>query len=129
MNVIIPSSVVKLIDSFNESKIFFGMTMMLFNFGSKYLISDISKSQEVFLKSIIIRRLTIFCMFFVATKDFKTSVVMTAAFITVAFGIFDNNSSMCVLPKSLFDDKVTDAEHALAQDIIRKYIKQNDLKV
>jgi hypothetical protein len=89
---------------------------------------DISKSHEAFLKSTIIRRITIFCMFFVATKDLYVSLVMTAAFIVLAYGVFDSNSNMCVLPKSLYDDVVTKEEYSLAKDLMRKYEDQQKTK-
>ena len=110
----------------NESKFFFGLTMMLFNFGSKYIVVDISKSHEAFLKSTIIRRITIFCMFFVATKDLYVSLLMTAVFIVLAYGIFDSNSKMCILPKSLYDDNVTEEEYSLAKELLRKYEDQQN---
>ncbi len=110
----------------NESKFFFGLTMMLFNFGSKYIVVDISKSHEAFLKSTIIRRITIFCMFFVATKDLYVSLLMTAVFIVLAYGILDSNSKMCILPKSLYDDNVTEEEYSLAKELLRKYEDQQN---
>ena len=110
----------------NESKFFFGLTMMLFNFGSKYIVVDISKSHEAFLKSTIIRRITIFCMFFVATKDLYVSLLMTAVFIVLAYGIFASNSKMCILPKSLYDDNVTEEEYSLAKELLRKYEDQQN---
>ena len=114
----------KLSNFTNESKFFFGLTMMLFNFGSKYIVVDISKSHEAFLKSTIIRRITIFCMFFVATKDLYVSLLMTAVFIVLAYGIFNRESKMCILPKSLYDDTVTEDEYSLAKELMRKYEDQ-----
>lgn len=110
-----------LMNTFNENKFFFGLTMILFNLGSKYIVMDLSKSHEVFLKSTIVRRLTIFCMFFVATKDVYTSMIMTTVFIIFALGIFNEKSSVSILPKSLFDDNVTNEEYELAKDLISKY--------
>lgn len=113
-----------LMNKMNENKFFFGLTMLLLNLGSKYLVMDISKSHEMFLKSTIIRRFTIFCLFFVATRDVYVSLIMTAVFIIFALGIFNEKSPACVLPKSLFDDHVTDEEYKLAQDLLSKYDKQ-----
>ena len=95
--------------------------MILFNLGSKYIVMDMSKSHEMFLKSTIIRRITIFCMFFVATRDLFVSLVCTSIFIILALGIFNEKSSMTVLPASLFDDTVTEEEYKLAKDLIAKY--------
>ena len=108
-----------------DNKFFFGMVMLLFNFGSKYIVADLSKSHEAFLKSTIIRRITLFCMFFVATKDLKVSLLLTAAFIVIALGLFNDKSSLSVLPATLFDDNVTESEYHLAQDLIKKYEKAN----
>ena len=105
----------------NESKFFMGITMLMFNFGSKYISIDLSNSQEAIMKSKIIRRLTLFCMFFVATKDLYTSLILTAVFTVLAFGIFNEKSKLCILPKSLFDDVVTDTEYNFAKDMIFKY--------
>jgi hypothetical protein len=110
----------------NDNKFFFGFTMILFNLGSKYLVMDLSKSHEMFLKSTIIRRFTIFCMFFVATRDVYVSMIMTAVFIILALGVFNEKSAACVLPKSLFDDNVTDEEYTLAKDLLFKYEKQTE---
>lgn len=108
-----------------NSKFFLGLTMILFNFGSKYVVADFSKSHEAFLRSTIVRRLSIFAMFFVATKDLKLSLMMTAAFVVLALGLFNDKSSMSVLPSSLFDDEVTEAEYDLAKDLIAQYEKKS----
>jgi hypothetical protein len=105
----------------NQNKFFLGLTMILFNLGSKYIVMDISKSHEMFLKSTIIRRITIFCMFFVATRDLFVSLVCTSIFIILALGLFNEKSSMTVLPSSLFDDIVTEEEYKLAKDLIAQY--------
>lgn len=108
-----------------NSKFFLGLTMILFNFGSKYVVADFSKSHEAFLRSTIVRRLSIFAMFFVATKDLQLSLMMTAAFVVLALGLFNDKSSMSVLPSSLFDDEVTEAEYDLAKDLIAQYEKKS----
>lgn len=105
----------------NQNKFFLGLTMIFFNLGSKYIVMDISKSHEMFLKSTIIRRITIFCMFFVATRDLFVSLVCTSIFIILALGLFNEKSSMTILPSSLFDDNVTEEEYKLAKDLIAQY--------
>jgi len=122
----IKKTLISLTNIANENKFFFGLAMILFNMGSKYLVMDISKSHESFLKSTIVRRLTIFCMFFVATKDVYASMIMTAVFVIFALGIFNEKSSVSILPASLFDDHVTKDEYELAKDIIGKYEKKTN---
>jgi hypothetical protein len=113
-----------LTNKFNENKYFIGSAMILFNLGSKYITMDMGKSHEVFLKSPITRRITIFCMFFVATRDVFVSAVMTLIFMVVILGFFNEKSSISMIPASLFDDVVTDEELKLANDLIEKHKKQ-----
>ena len=124
MIIDVKNSLKTTMQSFNENKFFFGLTMILFNLGSKYIIMDLSKSHEIFFKSTIVRRITIFCLFFVATKDIYVSLIMTAVFIIFALGIFNEKSIVCIFPKSLFDDHVTKVEFELAKELIHKYENQ-----
>lgn len=105
----------------NENKFIFGVAMLIFNLGSKYVILDLSKSQETFMKTTIMRRIILFCLFFVATRDLIVSLILTSIFIIFALGIFDERSSMSIIPPSLYDDVVTDEEYNLAKSIISKY--------
>ena len=59
----------KNITKLNKSKLLSGITLLLLNIGSKYLILDISKGSQSLLKLKIIRRLTLFSIFFVGTRD------------------------------------------------------------
>lgn len=58
----------------NGNKYLAGIALLMLNLGSKYLIIDISKSTEQLLKLTIIRRFTLFSIFFIATRDRKSVV-------------------------------------------------------
>jgi len=90
-----------IINSLNTNKYFFGIVMILMNIGSKYAVSEISILQHNFLNHKIIRRLLLFTIFFVATRDVIISLIMTAVFIVVALELFNENSKHCVLPKNI----------------------------
>jgi hypothetical protein len=100
--------------------------MILFNIGSKYLVIDISKNQEQFLKNVIIRRLTLFCIFFVATRDLLTSFGLTAFFVIISQGIFNQESKFFVLNNSFYDTNYTKEEYEQAKIIIREFDKINN---
>ena len=109
----------------NSNKFFIGIAMILFNIGSKYLVIDISKTQEQFFKHVIIRRLTLFCIFFVATRDLVTSFILTAAFVVMVFGIFNDESKFSIVKsKTFYDTKYTKAEYDMSKTIIREYEKK-----
>ena len=115
-----------LFNSLNSSKILVCIAMIVFNIGSKFLVIDMSKSQQQFFKNIIIRRVTLFCIFFVATRDIGISLILTATFIILAFNIFNEDSKFSVLSKSSFYDNIyTKEEYEMSKKIITEYEKEN----
>jgi hypothetical protein len=76
-------------EAINDNKYFMGIAMLLLNIGSKYIVMDISDSQEAFLKNTIMRRLTIFSLFYVATRDVLVAILLTTTFIVFTTGIWD----------------------------------------
>ena len=115
-----------LFNSLNSSKILVGIAMIVFNIGSKFLVIDMSKSQQQFFKNIIIRRVTLFCIFFVATRDIGISLILTETFIILAFNIFNEDSKFSVLSKSSFYDNIyTKEEYEMSKKIITEYEKEN----
>lgn len=109
----------------NSSKISIGIAMIMFNLGSKYIIMDISKNQEQFFKNIIIRRLTLFCIFFVATRDMFVSLILTAIFVVLAFGLFNQDSKYYILSNTFYDNTYTKDEYEMSKTIISEYEKTN----
>ena len=88
------------IQSLNQSKYFYGILMILLNIGAKYIEIDIPKHHKKILSSKLIRRILIFTVAFIATRDFVVSLVITAAFIILVLNLFNNESQYCILPKS-----------------------------
>ena len=95
--------------------------------GSKYLILDLSKNQEQFLKSSIVRRLTLFSIFFIATHDLITSLILTASFVVLAHGLFNQDSRLYILP-SYYDSEYTKDEYEMSKKIIKGYEAANKSK-
>jgi hypothetical protein len=106
----------------NSSKLAIGIAMIMFNIGSKFLVVDMSKTQELFFKNVVIRRITLFSIFFVATRDLITSMVLTASFVVIAMGLFNERSKFYVLPnKAFYDDVYTLQEYEMSKKIIKAY--------
>ena len=76
----------------DNNKFLIGVSMILMNLGSKYLVLDFSDTQEEFFRNIIIRRLTLFALFYMATRDLLMSLLMTATFVILTFGIFNREN-------------------------------------
>ena len=110
----------------NSSKYFAGITMLLLNLGSRYISAELSEMHENVLSHKIIRRLLVFTVVFVATKDVKVSFILTAVFVILVSGIFNEDSKYCIIPKAKEKNntKITKVEYSLAQEVIKKYERQ-----
>lgn len=112
----------------NGNKYLAGIALLMLNLGSKYLIIDISKSTEQLLKLTIIRRFTLFSIFFIATRNILVSLILTAVFIVFSSGLFNDNSKFCILPKKLKEVDIEPKEYQKALEIVEKYnIQQNNI--
>jgi len=85
----------------NSNKIVMGITMLIVNMGSRYVLSDLSPAHERLLSHVVFKRVVVFCMFFVTTRDIVVSVCMTAAFLFLFNVLLHENSQYCILPWSL----------------------------
>ena len=105
--------------SLNDSKYFAGLMMILLNLGSKYLSLELSQTQESILGNPIIRRLLIFTVVFTATRDVWISILMTAAFIILVSGLFNEESRYCILPRKVhkYSRKSPDTMGPSPQDV------------
>lgn len=113
------------LNNYNGNKYLAGIALLMLNLGSKYLIVDISKSTENLLKLTIIRRFTIFSIFFIGTRNIITSLILTGVFIVFSNGLFNENSNFYILPEVLKEEKITKEEYNRAIEIIKKYENYN----
>lgn len=118
----------------NNNKYFVGVIMILLNLGSKYISVELSESQEKFLGSPIIRRIILFTVFFTATRDIWISFLLTAAFVILVGGIFNDSSNYCLIPKKYRQyeyDKlnITQKDISRAKEIISLSEKQEQNKI
>ncbi len=113
----------------NENKIFIGISMLLLNLGSRFLIEELSESQEDLFNNKVFRRIILFCVIFIATKDIQTSFLLTAAFIVFVQGLFNENSKYCIMRKSNFANKgISKEEYNKAKKLVDRYEKHQKNK-
>ena len=111
----------------NGSKYFAGVMMLLMNLGGRYISMELTEMHEKILNHKMVRRLLVFVLVFYATRDIKVSLVLTAVFIVIVSGIFNEDSKYCLIPNSLIIDKrrkIKKNEYLVAQEIVNKYQKQ-----
>jgi len=72
------------------------------------------------------RRLLLFTIIFMATKDVVVSLIMTAVFIIFVLNLFNPNSNYCILPNNFYkldinkDGKISPEEIKAAHDLLKK---------
>ena len=89
------------LDEINKSKLFAGLAMLMLNIGSKYIVIELSPNQEAYFRNNIARQLLIFSIAWMGTRDILISLYITAAFTILTQFLLNENSMLCVLPKSL----------------------------
>jgi hypothetical protein len=71
----------------NQNKFFIGIMMILLNIGSRHLVDEFSTDPNEYSRNILLRRLAVFAVCFIATRDIVTSTLLTAGYIIIASGI------------------------------------------
>ncbi len=71
----------------NDNKFFLGIMMIVLNIGSRHLVDEFSANPEEYSRNLVLRRIAIFAVCFVGTRDIITSIVLTAAFIIISTGV------------------------------------------
>jgi len=72
----------------NTNTMFAGIMLLLLNVGSRFIIHELSHDDKEYSQNLILRRMAIFAVCFVGTKDLVSSVILTAAFVVIAGGLF-----------------------------------------
>ncbi len=70
-------------ENLSENKYFIGFTMILLNIGARFIIDELDDDLRKTISDKFIRRLFIFCSFFMATKDVFTAFTLTVVFVII----------------------------------------------
>lgn len=120
-----------IIQTFNNNKYVYAMMMILLNIGARYIEMDLQDGHRKFLSSTALRRLMIFTVAFMATRDVIASLIITASFVILVLNLFNTNSKYCILPQSFYeldenkDGKVSPEEIKKAYETLKKAGKIN----
>ena len=116
-----------LVNTINANKMLWGMSMLMLNFGARYVVADLGKTHEIILSHEITKKLIVLCLFFVATRDILMSFLLTVAYIVVIDGILHEKRKFCLVPKSIVASDTTSQQtistddYNKAKTIIAKY--------
>ena len=122
----------------NSSKFFAGIIMILLNVGSKFISIQFSKSTEEYMKYTLSKQILVFAMAWMGTRDIYTALGLTAVFTILSDHLFNEESSMCIVPESYRvlhklldtnnDGVVTETEISSAIAILEKAKKEKQKK-
>ena len=76
------------LNALGTSPFFIGVSVLLLNVGSRYITQELSADDDEYQQNILLRRLAVFAACFMATRDIITSLLLTAAFVVLAGGVF-----------------------------------------
>jgi hypothetical protein len=76
-----------MIEILENHKLFLGIMLILVNVGSRYFVDELSEDPKVYERNLLLRRIAIFAVCFVGTRDLVYSLLLTAGFIIIASGM------------------------------------------
>jgi len=86
-----------LVASFNTNPYFIGLMMLFMNLGGRFLAMEVTKGQEKFFQNQWVRRLLIFTVIFIATRNIFVAFWLSIIVILVVGMLFNENSALFIL--------------------------------
>lgn len=106
------------------NKYMLGLMILLINLGARYIGNEVSDFMHKVLNHKFARRLLIFLVIWMGTRDLVVALIITGVFILSINTVFNENSQFCILP---VDNKapISKEEYELAKQLVDKYEKAN----
>ena len=102
------------LNELSANKYFFGIVMITINIGSRFIFDELSDKQKKCINSKLVRRIVIFCIFFMATRDILASITLTLIFILFISDIFREEDT------KLESKHITSNNQSIIKDITQK---------
>ena len=80
----------KIYKDLNENKYLLGLMMITVTVGGRFIIGELNEEQKKSINNKTLRRLFIFGVFFMATRDLVTSLILTIIFILTISELFND---------------------------------------
>lgn len=105
----VPSPFDGFIMAINANPYFIGLMMLMLNLGGRFIGLELTKSQEAFLQNVWVRRLLIFIVLFMGTRNVLVAFWMWLAVVFLLGYVLNENSSMCIFKGGLGGSKCVSA--------------------
>jgi len=113
-------TVVSNINEFGNSKYFIGIMMIILNLGGRFIFNELGQNHERIFNNKITRRLLVFTVFFMATRDIIISIMLSIFFIVFFLELTHEKSPYCILPKDLMESFDTNKDGVISADELRR---------
>ena len=87
--------------SFNSNPYFIGSMMLLLNLGGRHLATGLTPEQDKFFQNDWFRKVLIFVVFFIGTRNIISSLFMAMIFILVVYYLLNDKSSLYLFKPSI----------------------------
>lgn len=112
----------QIIQVLNNDKAFAGLIAILMNIGGKHLYSEIPQTVDVIFQNVWLKRLIIFGIAFISTRDIKIALLITVLFVIVFNHLINDKSQFCLLPENFKNiNQISEIEYKKALDVVNKY--------
>jgi hypothetical protein len=81
---------------FNNNPYFIGIMMLILNLGGRFISMEVTKKQELFFQHPWVRRILIFTVLFVATRNLWVAFWTTVTVVLFLGYLFNENSALCL---------------------------------
>lgn len=121
----------------NNNPIFNGCLTMMMHIGGRYVSAEIPQNMERIFNKVWLRRIFVFSVAFMATRDIRLATLFTLLFIVLFKYLLDENSNVCILTKNINQNQIqnqyqnqiiTTEELLRAKDIIKRYNNELEMK-
>jgi hypothetical protein len=85
----------------NANPYFIGFMMLALNLGGRFIGLELTRSQEAFLQNVWVRRVLIFVVLFMGTRNILVAFWMWLAVVFLLGYVLNENSSMCIFGTGL----------------------------
>ena len=116
----------------NTSKMFAGLMIITLNIASKFVTFKFGKTTEMYLKYTFSRQILVFAMAWMGTRDIYVAAGLTLLFIFIFDFLFNENSSLCILPHEFkeyyqnMDEDISHDDYVKAKSTVEKYVEQKE---
>ncbi len=109
------------IECIKENKYFLAILIVIINLGARFIVDELTPQQKKMINTTHFRRIVLFSIVFMATKDFLISITVTilAVFIIQEFSLFENETKEEINESK---EKKVNNIHKDIDIVLRKYI-------